>query len=320
MPGPGVALTGALLGVALCVALLVPGPALAAFKHRDDRRHIEATVGALRLAPPTVPVVYLLGGSSARESVTTEPAWQKEIAALGGGKVSAFNFGAASQSYARDIEVVKALPAVPTIVLIGLNVGRYTLRPVHRLGTSAVLYPPPERYPGAAAVYDSHRFHEGRQHPDEQKREKVAKWMRDRFPIFTARYAENREALRRLITLCEERGFHAVLVELPVNLPVIGAAWDPARQRYQDDCREAARVAGIPYVDFGADIGLVSSDFNDLAHLVEPGRAKYQRALSELVAAQLEEHGLTDWSVDPLTVLLGQVGPFAKTTFPFEAS
>ena len=57
--------------------------------------------------------------------------------------------------------------------------------------------------------------------------------------------------------------------------------------------RSAARAAGIPYEDFVARIRLVSGDFVDLSHLVESGRAKYQRRLSRLVVAKLKQYGLT---------------------------
>ena len=71
-------------------------------------------------------VVYLLGGSSARESITSEPSWRAQIAASGGGRVRAYNFGSSSETYAADISVVERAPDVPTLVLIGVNVGRYT--------------------------------------------------------------------------------------------------------------------------------------------------------------------------------------------------
>ena len=76
--------------------------------------------------PPVRPVVLLLGGSAARESITTERDWRRQIAALGGGRVSAYDLGASSQGYKDDLEIVRALPAVPTLLLIGINLGRYT--------------------------------------------------------------------------------------------------------------------------------------------------------------------------------------------------
>jgi hypothetical protein len=277
------------LGAALLVALaalVLAGPAAAVYDSGDDWRHVESTIKELNRRPPDVPVVVLLGGSAARECITTEPAWSAQIAALGGGRVRALNFGSSSQAFSNGITIVNALPAVPTIVLIGLNVGRYTSIP-------------PEDLPSAASatgrgggVYDSHRFHDGQQISDAAKRAIVRTWLAVKYPRFKARYAGNAATLRRLIALCQEKGFYPVLVELPLNLPIVRHSWDAARDRYRGGARSAAGDAGIPYDDFIARIGLVNRDFVDVAHLVEPGRAKYQRRLSQVVVTRLKQYGL----------------------------
>ena len=45
--------------------------------------------------------------------------------------------------------------------------------------------------------------------------------------------------------------------------------------------RALARVQGIPYVDFNRELALPSADFQDLSHLVEPGRVLWQKRLAE---------------------------------------
>jgi hypothetical protein len=271
----------------LCAAALLAfaGPAAPTFYSGADRDHIVATLAAFDAKPPTVPVVYLLGGSSARESITYEPAWTAQIRSLGGGKVRALDFGSSSQSFKNDLKIVNAMPAVPSLVLIGLNVGRYTSIPP----TTAARAVSGLR----GSVYDPHRFHVGDQLSDAAKRGIVRQWLAVKYPRFRERYAGNNATLRDLIALCQERGFYPVLVELPANLHIIGHAWDGARDRYRRGARTAAADFGIPYVDFVAHIGLVSSDFVDVAHLVEPGRAKYQRRLSKLVVARLNQYDLT---------------------------
>ena len=128
-----------------------------------------------------------------------------------------------------------------------------------------------------AAVYDSHRFHDGQQLSDVAKRAIVADWITERYPVFKQRYSGQLALLRlQLIELCQQKGFYPVLVELPLNLPIVGHSWDGARNTYHAGARAAAREYGIPYVDFIAHIGLVSHDFVDVSHLVEPGRVKYQ--------------------------------------------
>ena len=278
------------LGAALLAALaalVLAGPAAAVYDAGDDWRHVESTIKELNRRPPSVPVVVLLGGSAARECITTEPAWGAQIAALGGGRVRALNFGSSSQAFKNGLTIVNALPAVPTIVLIGLNVGRYTSIPPERDAAAS----PAAR---GAGVYDSHRFHVGQQLSDAAKRGIVRTWLAVKYPRFKARYAGNAAVLRELIALCQEKGFYPVLVELPLNLRIVGHSWDAARDRYRRGARSAAADAGIPYDDFIARIGLVSSDFVDVAHLVEPGRAKYQRRLSRVVVTRLKQYGLAD--------------------------
>ena len=270
--------------LAVVATLALAGPAAALFRHGDDRRHIDSTLAALNRRPPKVPVIYLLGGSAARECVTTEPAWSAQIAALGGGSVRALDFGSSSQEFKNDLTIVRAAPAVPSLVLIGLNVGRYTSTPPKTTSASAGR---------AAGVYDAHRFHDGDQLPDAAKRAIVAKWLHVRYPLFKEHYAGNAAVLKELIALCQERGFYPVLVELPLNLPIVRHSWDAARGRYRRGARSAAAAYGIPYVDFVAHIGLTSHDFVDVSHLVEPGRARYQRRLSRLVVAKLKQYGLT---------------------------
>jgi hypothetical protein len=277
------------LGVALLAALAalaLAGPAAAVYRPGDDWRHVESTLKTLDRRPPGVPVVVLLGGSAARECITTEPAWSAQIAALGGGRVRAFNLGSSSQAFKNSRTIVNALPAVPTIVLIGLNVGRYTSIPPRSVPPAA---PAPAR---GAGVYDSHRFHMGDQLSDAAKRSIVRTWLVVKYPRFKARYAGNAAVLRELIALCQDKGFYPVLVELPLNLRIVGRSWDAARDRYRRGARSAARDYGIPYDDFIARIGLVSSDFVDVSHLVEPGRAKYQRRLSQVVVTRLKQYGL----------------------------
>ena len=179
-----------------------------------------------------------------------------------------------------------AAPALPTIVLIGLNVGRYTSIPPGNAAAAT-------RAARAGAVYDSHRFHVGDQLADAAKRALVGQWLRVKYPRFRSRYAGNAATLRDLVAACQEKGFYPVLVELPLNLRVVGHAWDAPRGLYREGCRAAARDAGVPYEDFVARAGLTSGDFVDLAHLVEPGRVKYQRQLSRVVVARLRQYGLT---------------------------
>ena len=253
---------------AVLAALALAGPASALYRPGDDWRHVESSLKALKRKPPSVPVVYLLGGSAARECITTEPAWRRQIRALGGGRVRAYNFGSSSQAFKHGLTIVRAAPAVPSIVLIGLNVGRYTSIPPK---SAALQASSAADFARGSTVYDSHRFRAGQQLSDAAKRGLARQWLRVKYPRFKARYAGNAAVLRELIAVCQEKGFYPVLVELPLNVrdrpSLVGRRARPLR-------RGAARrrqAAGIPYADFVARIGLTSRDFVDLAHLVPTG-------------------------------------------------
>ena len=69
----------------------------------------------------------------------------------------ALDFGSSSQAFKNDLTIVRAAPAVPSIVLIGLNVGRYTSIPPKDAPRRR------PRAPRGGSVYDPHRFHVGDQ-------------------------------------------------------------------------------------------------------------------------------------------------------------
>ena len=95
-----------------------------------DWTHVFQVIDALKAKPPKVPVVYLLGGSAAaspRSATRTGPP-------RCGGSASARAYLQPrfdGQTYAQGITVVNDLPAVPSIVLIGVDLGRYVPQPVH---------------------------------------------------------------------------------------------------------------------------------------------------------------------------------------------
>ena len=273
----------ALLCLAAVIAahLGVAGPATAFENRGDDWNHVQRVLKTLDSHPPKGPMVYLLGGSSARECTVTDANWRAEIARLGVRGVRAYNFGSASQSYAQGIWVVERAPEVPTIVLIGVNVGRYT--PPYK-DDAAV-----EPAKAAKNTYDQHRFHNGGL-PDAVKRPMVGKWLRERYPVFKKRYSHHASVLPELVKACRVRGFFPIIVELPLNLPIVGHAWDAPRGKYRANCRAVAKKYDTPYVDFVAAAHLASAEFYDLSHLVSPGRVKWQHRLSHLIVRRLRQY------------------------------
>ena len=49
----------------------------------DDWAHAQQVVAALKAKPPKVPVVYLLGGSAARECTISDASWAAQVKRLG---------------------------------------------------------------------------------------------------------------------------------------------------------------------------------------------------------------------------------------------
>ncbi|HMK93019.1 MAG TPA: hypothetical protein VK576_08475, partial [Thermoleophilia bacterium] len=49
-------------------------------------------------------------------------------------------------------------------------------------------------------------------------------------------------------------------------------------------CRSIAAACGGLYIDPNTTAGLVSPDLHDITHLVQPGRAKWCRALAQALA------------------------------------
>ncbi len=273
-----------LSALVLGVLLLQPAPSTAApkFKKGSDWRHVAQVAAYMSGRSPKRPLVYLLGGSAARECIISEQSWRKQIVARGGPQTFAFGLGAAGQTYDDNIRLVRMLPDAPSIVIIGVNVGRYTGTGTHKL---------PQVKPRIANYYP-HRFHRNRILSDQRKRAMVTDWLRRRHPVFKTRFARNDAKLDELVALCLERGFHPVILNLPVNQRTVGRRMDVPRRRYRVACQQICREHDIEWVNWLPKIPLVSRDFMDNWHLVEPGRAKWQLRLSNLTVKMLRQHGM----------------------------
>jgi len=118
-------------------------------------------------------------------------------------------------------------------------------------------------------------------HTPRQKARMVAKWNAERYPVFHRNLAYNLAMLEQLVVRCKQRGVRAVIVELPFNEAAVRGRLDWAIAQYRVPVRALAREQGIPYVDFNRELALPSADFQDLSHLVEPGRVLWQKRLAE---------------------------------------
>ncbi len=102
-------------------------PLDAALRNPEDSfTYVSWTVGKAQQEQPAMPGLYLLGGSSARESIVSGDALAAEIAKLGGPRVAAFDLGSINQNFAESLTVVESVPDTPAWLLVGINLGRFT--------------------------------------------------------------------------------------------------------------------------------------------------------------------------------------------------
>jgi hypothetical protein len=95
-------------------------------KASDDYTYVSWTVGANKRHPPKTPAVYLLGGSAAREAITSGKSLGAEIERLGGPTTAAWDLGSSNQNFAQSLAIADNVPNSPAWILIGLNLNRFT--------------------------------------------------------------------------------------------------------------------------------------------------------------------------------------------------
>jgi hypothetical protein len=304
-------------------------PLDAALRNPEDSfTYISWKVGRARQDEPGSPGLYLLGGSSARESIVSGDALATEIAALGGPRVAAYDLGSINQNFAQSLAVVDSAPDTPAWLLVGVNLGRFTAteeqNAVQAEGRELLLESGAvqdfvssewglQQYsftilPGVWAYltdwarlhggellegdapstqYELHRYSARTRRSDGQKRRLVEKWNTSRKPVFEQNLDANLEMLEALLAQARERGVRVVLLELPLNEEIVGDSFDDSRRQYQEPVTALAREYGAPYVDLNQVVDIPSRDFQDLSHLIAPGRVIWQHALAKELAPLL---------------------------------
>ncbi len=225
----------------------------------------------------------LLGGSSARECTVLDDNWERQIARRSDYVVDAYNLGSKHRSYAQDLAFVKLLPRnVPTIVYIGINLGRFCL-PVR---SASITLPRPRTLPR----YGQHVYSRKRIQSYSKKRYYVSYWLTRRYPEFRAHFSSELRMLQKIIRECRRRHFRVALLDLPRDLPAIGSSFDGPVSRYHAGCSRLARAWNIPWLHFNGSAHFVKRDFFDIFHLVEPGRVKFQSILSDKTIRLLKKY------------------------------
>lgn len=95
-------------------------------KQSDDFTWVSWSVGRVKRDPPDGPAVYLLGGSSARESIPSGSSLAEEVERLSGRRIDAVNLGSMNQNFAQSLAVIDNVPDTPATVLVGINAIRFT--------------------------------------------------------------------------------------------------------------------------------------------------------------------------------------------------
>lgn len=95
-------------------------------KASDDYTYVSWTVGKTRRTPPSLPAIYLLGGSTAREAITSGAGLSRQIKLDGGPDSVAWDLGSINQNFAQSLVVADNVPADDAWVLVGINLGRFT--------------------------------------------------------------------------------------------------------------------------------------------------------------------------------------------------
>jgi hypothetical protein len=298
----------------------------------DDWGRVSWQVGHLKQSPPTLPAVYLVGGSTTRELIPSEASLGAAILQATGRQVYVNDLASMNQSFGQSLAIAANLPGRDATLVIGVNQERFTASPadnedqivgrplllrVDQLRSYVADTYRRSRYaltilPGimgyivswvqqdATALraghvprhaYDQHRYSLKTQLPLERKQQLVLKWLKKREPRFDKHFDYNAAMLEELIRVAKQRGFTIVLLELPLNAQVIGDRFDRVVGRYRALCQRLAIKYDVATLDPQPQAGLVSSDFQDLTHLVEPGRVKYEHALAAALAGALGRGG-----------------------------
>lgn len=95
-------------------------------KSSDDYTFVSWTIGRNKQDPPDEPTIYLLGGSTVRESITSNDTLEDGIEDRGGPDTEVYNLGSMNQNFAQSLAVVDNVPDTPATVVVGVNPGRFT--------------------------------------------------------------------------------------------------------------------------------------------------------------------------------------------------
>ena len=235
---------------ALALLALLPSVAFAGV---DDWQHIwevVARANALqqRAIPPNGAMVYYLGDSIARESTVSDAAWTDQLSrrTAAAGKVRAFGYSVAghNQTFGMDEKIVEGLPATQGgqpkgILLIGVGISRFIGPPTPQ--QPFPVDPPPAGQLPSLSPWSQHHYDGRAPLSAARKHELVQRWMDRRWAGFQLNKSKNFAAIARIIDLAKSKGLRPIIVDLPLNVAVVGSGLDKPRAAIRAGCTALAR-------------------------------------------------------------------------------
>ena len=245
-----------------------------------------------KVPPPAGPMVFDLGDSITRESITNDVRWTAllQAKAAKAHKVvpQAWTLAGHNQTFGMDEQLVGAIPKTPGgqpkgIVLIGVGISRFIGPPLKETPPQIAPATPGVR-PGLSSwqrhVYD------GRPPLSlTRKKELVPRWMERRWTPFKNNLDQNFAAITRIIKVCAAKGLRPVLLDQPLDMKVVGTGLDRPRLAIRDRCdalvRQYGTKYGVRYVHFTNSVAIPTKDYWDMHHLFDPGARIWQSRLSD---------------------------------------
>ena len=287
------------LAVLLLAAVALPAalPAAASASSVDDWQHEWEVLRLVeywqtRVPPPSGPMVYDLGDSITRESITTDSGWTKQLAARAGRaqKVAptAWSLAGHNQTYGMDEQLVKAIPPTPVgqpkgIVLIGVGISRFIGPPLKQ--------PPVDITPGTPGVepplspWQRHVYDGRPPLSPTRKKALIPRWMERRWAGFQANRGANFAAITSIIKKCAAKGLRPVLLDQPIDTRLVGSGLDRPRLSIRAGCdrlvSQYGKKYGLRYLHFTKSVAIPTKDFWDMHHMFDPGARLWQSRLSD---------------------------------------
>ncbi len=297
----------------------------------DDYVHVSYRIVELKRTPPTMPVVYLFGGSGTMEMTRSESGLAQAISADGGASVGVVNLATHKESMGETLALIDNLPRGRGLLAIGLSPNRLIAAPDDDAGQlsgsplaltsphlAAVLAgrtSPAKRLPGQVAgaldfalsylnarlftktphlrpvTYEDHYYTDGPVASPEVKKRGSAVELARERPLYAANVSYNLSVLAESIRLGREKGYDVACFEQPLGPEASGRAWDSYLATYHADVAGILHELKVTDVDVEPRAGLRADDFADLFHLVDSGRDKWTPPFAHEVARILKRSG-----------------------------